>query len=239
MEKENRRKKSENIVKGTVGAAMAGAAIPLPVADTVVISGAQIGMLSGIAVIYEQKIDSNILKGLLLTFGGAKVGEWAASLIKTTGAGNVIGIPMQMAIAGTITAMIGYGFINMLEKGLPITKENLKKEAKKEKERAKADVEKSKQTADELKEKYKHLEQICNLSAKYNEETETLVVDFNLDGFPKSNLNIYDADKKNVYSQKVDKNDSPLKLNKKFKKGKFLIGLDIQGIELFAKFIVR
>jgi hypothetical protein len=63
-----------------------------------------------------------------LSVAASGVGTWAWSLVKAIpGIGTVAGIIGQMAIAGSVTAALGYGFLSLVESGKEVNSDSLKK----------------------------------------------------------------------------------------------------------------
>jgi uncharacterized protein (DUF697 family) len=124
---------ANTIVNTYTGLATAAAVIPIPVADTIAISGLQIAMVIQLGNLYDQPIGKEFAKGLLGVYAAAKVGEWIASLFKgIPGIGTIGGGIAQMTIAGTVTYSLGLALISILERGEKITVKNLKDEKDKQ-----------------------------------------------------------------------------------------------------------
>jgi GTP-binding protein Era len=123
----SRRDKAANYIKAGIGGAVGAAIIPLPVADAVAITAVQVTMLVGLSNLYERGLSRNAIKGLVVAAAGSSIGVWLWSLVKTIpGLGTIGGAVGQMAIAGTVTAAVGHGFLELCEKGENIDKDSLK-----------------------------------------------------------------------------------------------------------------
>lgn len=130
---------AQKVIPVYVGSAVTAAVIPIPVADAVAITGVQLTMGTHLThIIYKSNIGFSTLKFLIGSYAASNIGIWAWSLVKTIpGIGTVSGAVGQMAIAGTITAALGYAIVELLEKKEPITKDSLKNAINRNKEKAK------------------------------------------------------------------------------------------------------
>lgn len=125
------KKKAEKIFYASVPSAMGAAVIPIPVTDVVAITGIQAAMLIGIAKVYGRVIEKRTAKVLIAAIAASQVGQWIWSGIKVIpGLGSIVGGIGQMAIAGSLTTLLGYAFIDICENELDFTAETLKEQAK-------------------------------------------------------------------------------------------------------------
>ena len=108
------------IVASTAAAATAGA-IPLPVADAIVITGIQAAMIVSLATVYDRGLSKETAGGLVTAAAAALVGpllfQQASKFVPF--AGSVVGA----AVAGAITAAMGAAIHGLLKTGKPLTKE--------------------------------------------------------------------------------------------------------------------
>lgn len=118
--------------------ATAAAAIPIPVADSVAITGIQLAMIGRIGAHYGAVVSPKTLRGIIINVAGAGAGIFLAGLLKGVPfIGTVPGIAIQMSIAGSITFLIGLTVDHIFKNGLDLNSENFKKFSKKFKGKAK------------------------------------------------------------------------------------------------------
>ena len=132
------KEKAEKILYASIPSAMGAAVIPVPVTDVVVITGIQAAMLIGIAKVYGRVIEARTAKALIAAIAASQVGQWIWSGVKIIpGLGTIAGGIGQIVIAGTLTAILGYAFVEICDKELEFTTENIKEYAKRAEDKAK------------------------------------------------------------------------------------------------------
>jgi uncharacterized protein (DUF697 family) len=178
--------RTENIRSKILELNETGAAlIPVPVADAVMITGIQVGMLVAISAVYGKVITKDTAKGLLLSYAAAQAGMWAASLLKAIpGVGTGAGMAIGAAVAGTFTVSLGVTFKAMARSNSPLTKEALEKARKDPAVKAEAArlVAEHKETL----EKTKQLKTSISFSAVPSSFVEQVAFSFNAKDLPGS-----------------------------------------------------
>lgn len=110
---EAKRKEAQHIITLATTAAGAAGAFPLPFADAIPITGAQIAMMMKIAQIYNLPFDKAgiaAIAGPVAALSGGKAA--VGGLIKLIpGAGWVIGGAINASVAGSFTVAMGYAWI--------------------------------------------------------------------------------------------------------------------------------
>ncbi len=228
----SKKEKADGIVYGAITSAAGGAVIPVPVADTVIISGVQIAMVVAISQVYDRTISKETAKGLIFVFAGAKFGEWLASLVKLIpGVGSVLGGAAQLTIAGSVTAAIGFGFRNLCEKGLEFTKENLKREANNERDAVKnvaKDIESKEKLSRELKKS-------VGFRVKQTGSKNNFQFIFNLQDVTQGSVRIVNDSSEIVFAESVKHPISNLDWDSGLLPlGKYTAFLDIEGLIPYA-----
>lgn len=118
---EEKKKRAQAAVAAASTAAISAAAVPIPVADSVVLVPTQITMIASITVIFGFDVNRTIITAILsstLGAGGATLlGKTvASSLLKLIpGAGSVAGGAISAGTAGAITAALGMAYISIME----------------------------------------------------------------------------------------------------------------------------
>ena len=178
-------------ISTSTGLATSAAVIPIPVADSVAITGIQVAMIVSLGGIYGQVISKNLAKNLLGAFLVFKVGEWLASWVKAIpGVGTIVGGAAQMIIAGTLTYSLGLAVKHVLEKGLKPTRDNIT-EARKN-----LDKETIKAKRDELKlkiKKTKIAENRIAFDAKPHSFSDSVRFSFNASRYKKVTLRVLNS----------------------------------------------
>ena len=195
------------IATGTTSA-MAAAVIPLPVADVVAITGAQVTMLGALSLNYGKTIDKSTLAGLTSIYMGGVVGQGLASLVKLfPGIGTFVGGSIQMAIAGAITASMGLGMKALLRAGKPITRENLRSAADAAKPEAEELAKRQRAAADAKVAR----DQVVRDQVQLRAHTKRggIEVAFELRGLPRSTLRVIDSERRELASCAAVAADSP------------------------------
>jgi uncharacterized protein (DUF697 family) len=193
--------KANTIINSSTGLATAAAVIPIPVADTVAISGIQIGMVVSLGANYGEVISKSFAKSLLGVFLAAKVGEWIASLAKAIpGLGTLVGGGAQMLIAGTITLSLGKAVKSILENNQELSTENLKKA--KDGLDKKEIAEEAKILKDKIK-KTRAAQKSIAFTAFPESFSDEVVFSFNLEDINEASLRITTVDGEIVYQGEV------------------------------------
>lgn len=227
--------KADGIIAGGVTAAMAGAVIPIPVADTVAITSAQVAMLGALSAVYGVALDQRTIYGLVLVYGGAKAGEFLGSMLKfIPGLGTVVGGALQMAIAGTVTAAMGIGMKNMLKKGETVNAENLKRHAQEAKSEAKSLAKQYEGAAKEKARRDAVIRERVALTVRAS--SGEITASFNLDGLPTGTLRLVDDQGRELLSQPAGAADSPVSLRSaRVSAGnEYIVTLDVSGTTVAA-----
>ncbi len=200
----DRQQKANVIINSYTGFATTAAVIPIPVADTVAISGLQVAMVVQLGNLYGQPIGKDLAKGLLGVFLAAKVGEWLASLAKTIpGLGTVGGGIVQMVIAGSMTYSLGQAVVSVLEKGQPLTKENVKREKDNQ------DPEELKRKQEELKrqaERTKEAEKGIGFDVQVSSKDKSLLITFDASNYSTIHLSIVDEAYEEIFKTRIKPN---------------------------------
>jgi hypothetical protein len=143
-------------------------------------------MLGSVAIVYEKTFSIETLKGLLGAAAAGTVGTWLWSLVKAIPfLGTVAGTIGQMAIAGAVTAVLGYGFIRLLESGKEVNAANLRSAIEEEKDRAS-------QVKEEVKRFYPTIKRV-GFKIDPPESATKVRVYFNLRELSSPNLTIFAA----------------------------------------------
>lgn len=88
--------------------AMTAGAIPIPLADIAAVTAIQLDMIKQIAAHYEVSYDSNKGKSIASALAGATLARMGASMVKSLpGVGTILGVGMQMVLAGASTYALG------------------------------------------------------------------------------------------------------------------------------------
>ena len=120
-DRENLRKKADNVVMGFVAGTTATGAVPIPFADAPLLIGEQVTMMAAINSVFGFDVGKDALKSLAtaaLGVGGATViGKTVASnLLKMIpGVGTVAGAAISGGTAGIITLALGKAYISVCE----------------------------------------------------------------------------------------------------------------------------
>ncbi len=204
-----RQQQATTIINSYTGFVTAAAVIPIPVADTVAISGLQVAMVIQLGNVYGEAIGKGFAKSLLGVYVAAKAGEWFASTLKSIpGVGTVVGGAIQMAIAGTVTYSLGLAVLNLLEKGSPLTEENLKREKEKQ------DPEEIKRKKEELKqqaERTKQAEGSIGLNVENQEKEQSLLVTFDASMYTTISLSIVGESYEEIFRARIKPTDKSYK----------------------------
>lgn len=112
--------KSHAAVVAATSAAVAEAAVPIPLADCAMLIPTQLGMIASITAIFGFDVNESILTAFIsstLGSGGATlIGKTLASLIKAIpGVGSIVGGTISAGIAGALTAALGEAYIGVME----------------------------------------------------------------------------------------------------------------------------
>lgn len=112
--------KSHAAVVAATSAAVAEAAIPIPLADCAMLIPTQLGMIASITAIFGFNVSESVLTAFIsstLGSGGATlIGKALANLIKVIPCvGSVIGGTISAGIAGALTAALGEAYIGIME----------------------------------------------------------------------------------------------------------------------------
>lgn len=112
---------AEKTVNGVAGAAAASCAVPIPVADAMILMGEQATMMTAISAIYKlglsRKTLLNLVMGALGVGGATVVGKTIVSSVfkLIPGLGTVAGSVISATTAGALTLTLGYAFIELCE----------------------------------------------------------------------------------------------------------------------------
>lgn len=115
------RSDSQKTVAGFVATATASCAVPIPVADAVVLVGEQVAMMAAISAIYKlgltKKTLQTLVMGALGASGASVVGKTiVSSAFKLIpGMGTVAGSVISASTAGALTLALGNAFIELCE----------------------------------------------------------------------------------------------------------------------------
>ena len=115
------RQDAEKTVAGFVATATASCAVPIPIADSVVLIGEQVAMMVAISSIYKLGLSKKTLQTLLMGTLGASgmsvVGRaFVGSAFKLMpGIGTVAGSVISASTAGALTYTLGNAFLELCE----------------------------------------------------------------------------------------------------------------------------
>ena len=98
----SQQKKCHAVIHTAAAASGAAGIIPIPVADAIPISAAQITMVFGLGKIFDQKITEAVAKGLISTAASTFVGRNLVKFIP------VVGWGISAAVAAGVTEAIGW-----------------------------------------------------------------------------------------------------------------------------------
>jgi uncharacterized protein (DUF697 family) len=114
------RRNAQHAVAVAVGISAAAGAIPLPFADAIVITGAQVCLVQAVTQCYHHPPvakDLSVLGSIGLGLGMRQLGKYvAAELVKLIpGAGTVVGGAVNATVGASGTAIAGYTWIGVCE----------------------------------------------------------------------------------------------------------------------------
>ena len=103
------RQKGNKIISSAAAAAGLAGAAPIPLADTIPITAAQVGMVIALGRVFDLTISESAAKSVLNIMTAQTVGRAVfANLIKAIpGAGAVVGGVVASATAGAVTTALG------------------------------------------------------------------------------------------------------------------------------------
>jgi len=222
------KKKAENILYASIPSAMGAAIIPIPVTDVVAITVIQIAMLIGMAKVYGRVIEKRTAKALIAAIAASQVGQWIWSGIKIIpGLGTIAGGIGQMAIAGSLTALLGYAFIEICENELDFTAENLKEQAKRAENKAKQVFTEFKDKMKKDKENRKKISFNAN-PTKFKDQIEFLV---DLNNRSSAKIRIINEDGEEIWKHELSsKTNSIVWRPKDIPNGKYFASLHLENL---------
>jgi uncharacterized protein (DUF697 family) len=222
------KKKAENILYASVPSAMGAAVIPIPVADVVAITAIQAAMLIGIAKVYGRVIETRTAKALIAAIAASQVGQWIWSGVKIIpGLGTIAGGIGQMALAGSLTALLGYAFVEICENELDFTTEKLKEQAKRAENKAKQVFKEFKDRMKKDKESRKKISFNAN-PTKFTDQIEFLV---NLNNHTSAKIRIINEDGEEIWKHELSsKIDSIVWSPKDLPEGKYFASLHLENL---------
>lgn len=112
---------AKKTVAGFVATATASCAVPIPVADAVVLVGEQVAMLAAISTIYKLGLSKKTLQTLVMGALGASGASVVGKTIVSSafklipGMGTVAGSVISSTTAGALTLALGNAFIELCE----------------------------------------------------------------------------------------------------------------------------
>src|ERR1700733_7546372 len=112
-----------HIVRSYMSWTFAGALIPLPLADVIAVTGAQLHMLNRLSQLYGVPFSRNLVKQLVSSLLGSTVPSLVTSGLKGTGLsmipviGPLISVVLLPGMASASTYAIGKVFIQHFESG--------------------------------------------------------------------------------------------------------------------------
>jgi uncharacterized protein (DUF697 family) len=223
----SKEKKVIAIIAGATALAIAGAAVPIPIADAAMITFVQASMLLSISAIYGRVINRNTVPGLILAVGAMHVGTTFASFVKgIPGIGTIAGTAAQAVIAGTITYALGLAFNSLCIRGLDFSRENLKESLKDKTIWKKA-----------MKEAMKiiQLKKAVNFHVEPPKAVDHVRFHMNLRGRGAAQLKVVYEDNSEISSQEVAEDTSELRFDvSNLKVGKYLATLQFGEKEFAA-----
>lgn len=147
MTKEEKQRKTIEIIKNHVGFALGAALTPVPGVDLLAVSAVQLNMLRTIAKVYGVSFIDSLGKNIVSAVVGSSAARLGASLIKAIpGVGTIIGELSMPALSGASTYALGRVVANHFDHGGTLEDLDLKK-ARKVYE---TEIENGKQAADEI-----------------------------------------------------------------------------------------
>lgn len=109
---------STDIIRNHMVFAMGGSLIPVPIADTIAITGVQLDMIHQISKLYQVNYRDTYGKTVLVSFVGNSLSRSWASYLKTLPIiGPVLGTVSMAVFSGAMTFAIGEVYLMHLEKG--------------------------------------------------------------------------------------------------------------------------
>ncbi len=97
------------IIHSATAAAAAAGATPIPVADTIPISAAQVAMIVSLGKVFDLTISNSVAKSVIGVGLAQSVGRTLASSLKAIpGVGTVIGGAISSATAASLTEALGW-----------------------------------------------------------------------------------------------------------------------------------
>ncbi|MCH8568721.1 MAG: hypothetical protein LAT67_10675 [Balneolales bacterium] len=229
------KEKADKVVTNYVGAAVAAAVIPIPLADALTISAVQVSMGMHIAHgVYNRDIGADTFKVFAGSYMASDIALWAWSLVKTIPIfGTKAGVIGQMTIAGSVTAALGFGLVQLLDKGEEVTASNLKRAARQNKDRA---VKLSEEIVNQQKEALSKLNKVRFQQDNYISH-EAIVFRFNLEGICDPVLKVSNLQNASEKLYALNNRDKEYTLDiRTYEKGQYkatLIAPKIPDINLF------
>lgn len=115
---EDRMSRATRIIRNHIVFAMGGSLIPVPIADTIAITGVQLDMIYQLSQLYNVNYRASYGKTVLVSLVGNGLGQAWASLLKAIPVvGPVLGGVSMAFFGGALTLAIGEVYLMHLEKG--------------------------------------------------------------------------------------------------------------------------
>ncbi len=110
--------KATEIIRNHILFSMGGSLIPVPIADTIAITGVQLDMIHQLSKLYQVNYRDTYGKTVLVSFVGNGLSRTWASLLKTIPViGPIIGTVSLAVFSGAMTFAIGEVYLMHLEQG--------------------------------------------------------------------------------------------------------------------------
>lgn len=111
--------KAQAVVAGSMAAAAATGAVPIPFSDAALLVPEQVAMIAGITAVFGISLDKasvmGVISATLGTAGTTALGKTVANLIKMIpGVGSAVGGALSAATAATLTGALGEAYIALL-----------------------------------------------------------------------------------------------------------------------------
>jgi uncharacterized protein (DUF697 family) len=218
--------KADAIIYTSVPSAMAAAAIPLPVADSIAITGVQLSMATGIGRVYDREFNKAILVDMLAVFMAAKVGEGLGGLLKTFGPIGWPVIIFQMTIAASVTTALGIALKSMCEKGMKFNRTNLKMEV----DNTKTEAQTMKDEFNKRKDGAKDVRKNIGFESNAKSFSSEVIFSFNLKGYNKAEIRVLNKDGDSIFKTQVPSSKTNFTWQPgNIPKGKYFVFLDIEN----------
>lgn len=106
---EDKKKKCQVVIHGAAAAAATAAAIPIPLADTIPITAAQVAMIISLGKAFEITVNKSVAEAIAGCQIAQNLGRnLAGSIVKAIPVVNAVSIPVNVAVATALTEGLGW-----------------------------------------------------------------------------------------------------------------------------------